>query len=395
MIVNDGAMNVRLRACKNIADLRLRARKKLPAPMFHYIDGGSDDEWTMHRSTAAFEEWQLIPDCLEDVSRIDLRTRLLGKELDLPLVLSPTGMTRLFHRDKEIGVCRAAEKHGAAYSLSTLATTSLEKVSEHSGGPKIFQIYIFKDRGLTRELIQRCKASGFDALCLTVDTPLGGNRERDIVNGMTIPPRISLRNALSYASSFEWLLHLVLSPGLKLENVAHRADALGKGTVGLVEYVNDQLDRSVTWDDAAALVEEWDGPFILKGLLSGKAARRAMEIGVSALMISNHGGRQLEATPAPIDSLPHIRDAIGGEMELIVDGGIRRGTHVIKALALGANACAIGRPYLYGLAAGGQAGVERSIEILRAEIERSMALLGVSSVEEIDASHICRVGPVR
>ena len=385
---------MRLSSCKNIEDLRRRAQRILPAPMFHYIDGGADDEWTLRRNSAAFEEWQLIPAYLADVSKIDLRTKLFGKTLELPFFLSPTGMSKLFHHEKELAACRAAEKFGTAYSLSTLATTSLEEIAKETDSPKIFQIYVFKDRGLTREFARRCKDASYDALCLTVDTPLGGNRERDVANGMTMPPRVSLANLISYAGSFRWLLNMALSPGFKLENVAQRADTLGKGSMGLVEYVNSQLDRSVTWQDAESLAREWGGPFIVKGLQSVEDVVRARDIGATAVMISNHGGRQLDGAPAPVDCLPRIRAAVGEDLELIVDGGIRRGTHVIKALALGANACSIGRPYLYGLAAGGQAGVEYALEILRSEIERSMALLGVSRVGELDGSRISRVGPM-
>ncbi len=381
-----------LKNCHNIADLRQRAKWKLPAPMFHYIDGGADDEWTLRRNTAAFDEWELLPSYLKNIEHIDLETTVLGTTLDLPFFLAPTGMSRLFHHEKELGACRAADKYSTLYSLSTLATTSLEQVSAETAGPKMFQIYILKDRELTREFVQRCKDSGYQALCLTVDTPLAGNRERDLVNGMTMPPRITPRNFFSYGLSFEWLFNLIRDPDFKLANVAHRVDALGKGAMGLIDYVNGQLDRTVTWEDAAWLVEQWDGPFVLKGLQTVEDVKHARDIGASGVMVSNHGGRQLEGTPAPVDCLPALRDAIGDDLELIADGGIRRGTHILKALALGANACSIGRPYLYGLAAGGQLGAERALEILKSEIERDMALLGVTNVNELGPTHVRRVG---
>ena len=377
-----------LEQCHNIADLRRVAKRKLPAPMFHYIDGGADDEWSLVRNTNAFEEYQLLPNYLKDVGHIDLKTKLLGTTMDVPFLLSPTGMSRLFHHHKELGVCRAAEKFGALYSVSSMATTSLEDIAGATSSPKIFQVYIFKDRGLTSEFVQRCKTAGYQALCLTVDTMVAGNRERDLVNGMTMPPKISPRNALAYAIRLGWLLNLLLHPQFKLANVAHRVDALGKGAMGLIDYVNSQFDRTVTWDDAAWLVEQWGGPFIIKGIQSPADAKRAKEIGATAIMISNHGGRQLDATPAPIDCVAPIRNSVGDSLELIVDGGIRRGTHIIKALAQGADACAFGRPYLYGLAAGGQAGVERVLSLFKEELERSMALLGVSSIDEINASHL-------
>ena len=377
-----------LNNCHNIADLRRRAKKALPRPMFDYIDGGSDDEWSLQRNTDAFNDYELLPNHLNNIENISLNTKLLGLELDLPFFLAPTGMTRLFHHEKELGVCRAAEKFGALYSLSTLATTSLEEVAAATASPKMFQIYMLKDRELTREFVQRCKASHYNVLCLTVDTMIAGNRERDLVNGMTMPPKITPKNLLSYATSFNWLFHLALDPDFKLANVAHRVDALGGGAMGLIDYVNSQFDRSVTWDDLAWLIEQWDGPFVIKGLQSPADAKRAVDVGASAIMVSNHGGRQLDTTPAPIDCIAPIRDAIGDQLELIMDGGIRRGTHIIKALAQGADACSIGRPYLYGLAAGGQKGVERALSLLKAEVERDMALLGVSSISEIQGHHL-------
>ncbi len=378
----------RLSQCHNISDLRKRAKSKLPAPMFHYIDGGADDEWSMRRNTEAFDDYELLPNYLRNVDNIDLKTRVLGTELQLPFFLSPTGMSRLFHHEKELGACRAADTFGTLYSLSTMATTSLEDVAAETAGPKMFQIYILKDRELTREFVQRCKNSGYQALCLTVDTPLAGNRERDLYNGMTMPPKITPRNFFSYGTSFEWLYNLTQDSDFRLANVVHRVDALGKGAMALIDYVNSQFDRTVTWEDAAWLAEQWDGPFVIKGIQSPADARRAAEIGASALMISNHGGRQLEGAPAPVDCIAPIRDAVGSQLELIVDGGIRRGIHIIKALAQGADACSIGRPYLYGLASGGQQGVERALTLLKNELERSMALLGVNAVSELGPEHL-------
>ena len=379
-----------LASCHNIADLRRMAQRRLPAPLFHYIDGGADDEWTLRRSTEAFGDYELIPECLNDVAKIDLTTRVLGCDLELPFVLSPTGMSRLFHHDKELGVARAAAKLGTLYSLSTMATTSIEDVGAATAGPKMFQIYILKDRELTREFVQRCKQAGYDALCLTVDTPVAGNRERDRVTGMVMPPRLTWRSLLSFALHPQWSLQFLLKPDFHLANVVHRVDAIGSGTISLIDYVNSQFDRSVTWDDAAWLVEQWGGPFAIKGILSSNDARRARDIGASAVMLSNHGGRQLDATPAPIDCIAPIRDAVGNDLEIILDGGIRRGTHVIKALALGANACSIGRAYLYGLSAGGQAGVERALELLKDEVERDLTLLGCRSVADLAETHVRR-----
>jgi L-lactate dehydrogenase (cytochrome) len=325
-----------------------------------------------------------MPSQLRDVSNIDLTTRVLGHDLAVPFLLSPTGSSRLIHHDKEIGVARAAEKFGALYTISTMGNTSLEDIATLSDGPLMFQIYILRDRELTREFVRRTKAAGIHALCLTVDISVAGNRERDLVSGMTMPPRLTPQSLWSYATHPRWGLSFLLHPEFRLANVDHRVDAIGKGSMALIEYVNSQFDRSVTWDDVAWLAEQWNGPFVIKGLLSPEDARRARDVGATALMISNHGGRQLDSAPAPMDCIGAIRDAVGSDLELILDGGIRRGTHILKAIAGGANAVSIGRPYLYGLAAGGQDGVMRALEILRSEVARSMALMGCASIEEID-----------
>jgi L-lactate dehydrogenase (cytochrome) len=369
------------------------AKRRLPAPMFHYIDGGADDEWSLRRNTAAFESYQLWPNYLRDISAVDLGTTVLGQRLSWPVFLAPTGMSRLFHHEAEPAAARAAQKFGTLYTLSTMGTTRIEEIAAQGPGPWMFQIYILKDRGLTAEFVARCKAAKFQALCLTVDTALAGNRERDRVTGMTLPPRFTLKSFASFAAHPRWAFHLLRNPDFQLANVAHRATSLSKTTVSLIDYVNGQFDRTVTWDDVAWLVREWGGPFVLKGIQSPADARRAVEVGVSAVMISNHGGRQLDSAPAPVDCVVPIREAVGDRLELIVDGGIRRGTHVIKALALGANACSIGRAYLYGLAAGGQEGVERAIGLLRAEVERSLALLGCRALAELRPSHVAPVSP--
>ncbi len=382
-----------LEKCHNQSDLRMAAKKRLPSPIFNYMDGGSDDEWTLKRNTLAFDDYELLPRYLRNVEQIDLTTRVLGVTLDLPVFLAPTGMSRLFHHDREIAVAKAAEKYGTLYSLSTLGTASIEEIAQVSSGPKMFQIYILKDRELTREFMQRCKDSDYDVMCLTVDLPMAGNRERDLVSGFTMPPRFSLKSLWSFATHPYWTMHLALNPDFELKNVVHRVDAIGKkNTVSLIAYVNDQLDRTVTWEDAAWLAEQWDGPFVIKGLQTGEDAKRAVDAGASAIMISNHGGRQLESAPAPVDCIVPIREAVGDSLELIVDGGIKRGTHIIKALALGANACSIGKGYLYGLGAGGQKGVERALELYRSELLRDMALMGCIKIPDINSQSIRRVG---
>ena len=379
-----------LSRCYSVDDLRYLAWRKLPAPLFHYIDGGADDEVTLRRNTAAFDDYAFMPRTLSDVSSMDTSTTLFGKRIKLPLILSPTGMSRLFHHAAEPAVARAAARAGTIYSLSTMATTRLEDIARVSDGPKMFQVYLFKDKGLTAEFVERCGAARYDALCLTIDTPLAGNRERDRVTGMEMPPRFTLRSLLSFASHPGWSLGYLRNPDFDIKNVSHRVDALEGKSISLIEYVNNQFDRSVGWGDVAALRARWAGPFVVKGVQSIIDAKRAIDAGASALMISNHGGRQLDGTMAPVDLIPRIRAAVGGNVELIVDGGVRRGSHVVKALALGANACSVGRAYLYGLAAGGEAGVDRSLALLGEEIERNMSLLGATSVSEISAELVER-----
>lgn len=381
-------MTASLSRCFNIEDLRSLAKRRLPAPMFHYIDGGSDDERTLVRNSEAFADYHLLPECLADVAAIDTSVDLFGQRLALPFFLAPTGMSRLFHHDKELAAARAAEAFGTLYSLSTLGTTSLEDIAEATASPKMFQLYILKDRGLTLEFVERCKAAKYDALCLTVDMAVAGNRERDLRSGMVMPPRFGAGGLLSFASRPGWSMRLVTHREFRLANVAHRVDALGSGAMGLIDYVNSQFDRSVTWADVAWLRGQWAGPLVLKGILSPADAERARDCGADAVMVSNHGGRQLDGAPAPVEMLRPIRDRVGDAIQLVLDGGIRRGTDIVKALALGADACSIGKAYLYGLGAGGQAGVERAIALLRAELGRAMALLGCAHIADIDERHV-------
>ncbi len=378
--------------CHNIQDLQRRARATLPHPIYDYLEGGADDEWSLKRNTSAFDNWQFLPNTLMNVASVNPATRLLGHKLAGPILLSPTGMSRLFHHDKEFAAARAAERFGTFYGLSAMGSTRIEELADSSHGLKFFQVYIFKDRGLTREFLAKSKQGGYQALCLTVDTPIAGNRERDIYSGMTIPPRPTLRALAGFATKWRWLAGLAKNRDFFIANVADRLNATERGTSSIIDFVNKQFDPSISWQDLEWLASEWDGPLILKGVLSPDDARRAQRIGVSAIMVSNHGGRQLECAAAPIDCIPALRDAVGNDLELILDGGIRRGTHVVKALAMGADACSIGRPYLYGLAAGGEAGVLKALEILQAETIRTMALLGATAIDEINQSHLVPVG---
>ncbi len=374
-------------AARNIADLERRAARRLPAPIWHYLQGGADDEWTTARNTSAFERYALVPDVLIDVTRVDASVQLLGHRYPLPLLLSPTGMSQLFHTDGELAVARAAAAHQILYSLSTMATATIEDVAT-AGGPRMFQLYCFRDRGLTLDLLSRAQAAGYVAICLTVDTPLAGNRERDIATGMALPPRFTLRTLLQFAAHPRWVLPKLFGRPFDLANVTRYAPSVSRQRTGVMEYVNSQMDRSIGWKDLEWLRSNWTGALVVKGVLSAADARRAAEFGCEGVMISNHGGRQLDGAISPIEQLASIRDAVGDSLSLILDGGVRRGTHVLKAIALGATACAIGRPYLFGLAAGGERGVTRAIEIFREEIERGMALMGCTSLEMLGRRHL-------
>ncbi|MEZ5528791.1 MAG: alpha-hydroxy acid oxidase [Porticoccaceae bacterium] len=382
----------RLSRCFNIDDLRKLAKKRLPASLFGYIDGGSDDEYTLRRNTSAFDRYGLMQRALVDVSKIDLSTTVLGRKVDWPVLCAPTGMSRMFHHEGERAVAREAAKSGTFYSLSTLSTTSIEDVGRETDGPKMFQVYVHRDRELSREFVQRAKTAGFDALCLTVDLPAHGNRERDLRTGMTLPPKLTAKSVLDVLMHPAWVYHYLTTDTIELANVVHKIRE-GSGEVSnLLQYVSKQFDPTVSWEDAQWMKSLWDGPFVLKGIMSVDDAKRAVEIGASAIVISNHGGRQLDSSPATIEMLPKIVDAVGGQIEIILDSGIRRGTHVLKALALGANACMIGRSYLYGLAAGGQPGVARALQLLRTEIELDMKLMGCRSLADVTADCLYQPG---
>lgn len=386
--IDDAVSRWCLKRSHNVRDLRRWAKFRVPKPMFHYMDGAADDEVTLDRNTRDFERYELLPRYLVDVSEVDPSTTVMGAPIDFPVFCAPTGMSRLFNNDGELAVAAAAAKAGTAYSLSTVSTYSLEQVAEVCPAPKFFQIYVFRDRGLVTEFVDRCRAADYHGLCLTVDVPVPGNRERDLYTGMVIPPKLSLASYLDFFLHPLWSLKYVLSEDFQLANVAHRAPVDERDVTTLVGYLAQQFDPGVNWDDAAWMIEQWNGPFAIKGVCCVEDAVKAAEIGATAVMLSNHGGRQLDGAASPVSLLADVKDAVGDKLEVILDGGVRRGTDVIKALALGAQACMIGRAYLYGLGAGGEAGVTRALELLRAEIVRDMALLGVTKVDEIGEEHI-------
>jgi len=377
-----------LKDCHNVEDFRKLAKKKLPSPIFHYIDGGSDDEITLKRNTESFNKCDLIPNVLTDVSNIDLSTTVLGQKIDFPLFLAATAMHRLYHHHGEKAAAKAAEKMGTIFGTSTMATTSIEQIGELTNGPKLFQLYIHKDKGLTNNLIERCKKAGFNSMCLTVDTVVAGNRERDHRTGFSTPPRLTLGSLLSFVLHPQWTFNHFIGEKFKLANLIHTTEKGSSIDKSVIDYINEQFDPAMNWKDAEYCVKKWGGPFALKGVMSVEDAKKAIDIGCTAVMISNHGGRQLDGSRAPFDQLAEIVDAVGDKIEVILDGGIRRGTHVLKALALGAKACSFGKGYLFALGAAGQQGVETILQKMKAEINRDMILMGCKSIKDLNRSKI-------
>ena len=377
-----------LNDCYNFNDFRKLAKKNLPAPIFHYIDGGSDDETTLRRNTESFAKCDLVPNILASVGEPDLSTTVFGEKIDLPLFLSPVAMQRLFHHEGDKASARAAEKFGTFYSMSTMANSTIEEISNISGGPKMFQIYIHKIKGLTDNLIDRCKSSGFKAMCLTVDTVVAGNRERDHRWGFTTPPKLTLKSILGFMMRPKWAFNYLTHEKFQLANVVNFTKKGTSIAKGVMEYINEQYDPAMNWKDAEYCIKRWGGPFAIKGVMSVEDAKRAVDIGASAILLSNHGGRQLDGSRSPFDQLPAIADAVGGKLEIILDGGIRRGTHVLKALSLGATACSFGKGFLFALSAGGQKGVEAILQRMHDEIRRDMILLGCKNIKELNKSKI-------
>ena len=377
-----------LKNCYNFEDFRKLAKKRLPAPIFHYIDGGADDETTLKRNTNSFDDCDLIPNIPRSVGEPDLSTTVFGRKIDMPIFLSPTAMQSLYHPDGDKASARAAEKFGTMYSMSTMASFSIEEIANISSGPKLFQLYIHKDKSFTDDLIDRCKRANFDGLCLTVDTLVAGNRERDHRTGFTTPPKFTLESIMNFAMRPGWLFRYFTNKKFELANIKHKTDKGTNITKSVIDYVNEQYDPQMNWEDAEYCIKKWDGPFALKGVMSVEDAKRAVDIGCTAIIISNHGGRQLDGSRTPFDQLKAISDAVGDKLEIILDGGVRRGTHVLKALAAGATACSFGKAFLFSLGAGGQQGVERLLQNMHDEIRRNMILMGCKSVKELDRSKI-------
>ena len=377
-----------IKNCHNVEDFRRLAKRRLPGPIFHYIDGAADDEITYRRNTESFDKCDLIPNVLSGVDKIDMSTTVMGQKLDMPLYCAPTALQRLFHHDGEVAVAKAAEKHGTLFGISSLGTAGIEEISKLVKTPKLFQLYVHKDKGLNNALIEKCKDSKFDAIAVTVDTAVGGNRERDLRTGFTIPMKLNLASIFSFAIHPMWAINYFTKPKWELSNLKDHVSEGTKVMTTIGDYFTKMLDNSLSWKDVEVINKQWGGQFAIKGVMSVEDAKKAVDVGATAIMISNHGGRQLDGSRSPFDQLAEIVDAVGDKIDVICEGGIRRGTHVLKALSLGAKACSGGRMYLYALAAGGQKGVERSLTNLRNEIERDMKLMGVSNIQELTRKNL-------
>ena len=374
----------------SIDDLRLMAKDRLPGGVFDYIDGGAESEQTLRNNRQRFGDYNFRPRVLRDVENIDTSTQLLGRTIPLPLILAPTGFTRIGHSEGELATSRAAARLGIPYTLSTLGTRSIEEVAAVCNGPKWFQVYVWRDRGLVKEMIDRARDADYEAICITVDLATLGRRERDVRRGFTLPPQIGLDTIIDGIRHPGWTWNFVRSEPIVFANVTSSKNQNVTDAVALSDYTTKQLDPSLNWKDIEWFRSIWDGPIIVKGIQDVEDAKIAADIGIESIALSNHGGRQLDAAPAPIDLVPQAAQAVGDQVEIICDGGIRRGADMVKALALGASACMVGKAYLYGLGAAGEPGVDKALGFLQDEFVRTMTLIGASSVDDLTPSAVTR-----
>ena len=378
---------MRLSDCHNFHDFRALAQRRLPGPIFNYIDGAADDESTHRWNTASFDRCDLVPNVLRGVETVDISVTIMGQKLATPFYCSPTALQRLFHHDGERAVAAAAAKYGTMFGVSSLGTVSLEELRRKYATPQVYQFYFHKDRGLNRAMMQRAKEAGVNVMMLTVDSITGGNRERDLRTGFSIPFRLTLGGMMQFALRPLWGINYVTHERFKLPQLDGHVDMSG-GAMSIGRYFTEMLDPSMNWGDVAEMVRLWNGHFCLKGVMSVADARRAAEIGCTGIVLSNHGGRQLDGSRAAFDQLAEVVDAVGDRIDVIMDGGVQRGTHVLKALSLGAKAVGIGRYYLYPLGAAGQAGVERALGLMQTEIVRGMKLMGCSSIDQLSRDNL-------
>jgi len=373
--------------CFNFHDFRRLARRRLPGPIFDYIDGAADDETTYRRNTQAFESCDLVPNVLRGVENVDLSVTVMGRKLALPVFCSPTALQRLFHHDGERAVAAAAAKYGTMFGVSSLGTVSLEELRKAYTTPQVYQFYLHKDRGLNRAMLQRAKDAGVDIMMFTVDSITGGNRERDLRTGFSIPFRLTPTGMLQFALKPRWGINYLTHERFRLPQLDAHIDMSGSA-LSISRYFTDMLDPSMNWDAVAETVRQWDGQFCLKGVMSAADAKRAAEIGCTGVVVSNHGGRQLDGSRASFDQLAEIVDAAGDRLDILMDGGVQRGTHVLKALSLGAKAVGVGRYYLYPLAAAGQVGVERALGLMQTELQRDMKLMGCTAIGQLSRDNL-------
>lgn len=378
---------MRLQDCQNFHDFRALAKRRLPGPIFNYIDGAADDEVTLRRNSESFEHCDLVPNVLRGVQDVDMSVTVMGQKLAMPVYCSPTALQRLFHHDGENAVAAAASKFGTMFGVSSLGTVSLEQIRKTFSGPQVYQFYFHKDRGLNQAMMQRARDAGVNVMMLTVDSITGGNRERDLRTGFSIPFKLNLAGISQFAMKPAWALNYLTHERFRLPQLDEHVDMSG-GAMSIGRYFTEMLDPAMTWDDVAQMVKSWNGQFCLKGIMSVEDAKRAVDIGCTGIILSNHGGRQLDGSRSGFDQLAEIVDAVGDRIDVMMDGGIQRGTHVLKALSLGAKAVGVGRYYLYPLAAAGQPGVERALEKLRTEMERGMKLMGCTSVSQLTRENL-------
>ena len=378
---------MRLRDCHNFHDFRRLAKRRLPGPIFDYIDGAADDEVTLRRNTASFEKCDLLPSVLRGVETVDMSVTVMGQKLSMPVYCSPTALQRLFHHEGERAVAGAAAKYGTMFGASSLGTVSMEQLRKKHTTPQAYQFYYHKDRGLNQAMLQRAKEAGVDVMMLAVDSITGGNRERDLRTGFSIPFKLTLGGMFQFAIKPVWGLNYLSHERFELPQLDSHVD-MGGGAMSIARYFTEMLDPSMNWDDVAEMVRLWNGQFCLKGIMTVADAKRAVELGCTGIILSNHGGRQLDGSRAAFDQLSEIVDAVGDRIDVIMDGGVQRGTHVLKALSRGAKAVGVGRYYLFPLAAAGQAGVERALGLMRAEIERGMKLMGCRSIDQLSRENL-------
>jgi L-lactate dehydrogenase (cytochrome) len=378
---------MRLSDCHNFQDFRQLARRRLPGPIFNYIDGAADDEVTYRRNTASFETCDLVPNVLRGVETVDLSVTVMGQTLAVPVYCSPTALQRLFHHQGERAVAAAAARYGTMFGVSSLVTVSLEELRKAHDTPQVYQFYFHKDRGLNRAMLQRAKDAGVEVMMLTVDSITGGNRERDLRTGFSIPFRLSLAGMLQFVMKPAWGINYLTHEPFKLPQLDAHVDMSG-GALSIGRYFTEMLDPSMNWADVADMVRQWNGQFCLKGVMSVADAKRAVEIGCTGIVVSNHGGRQLDGSRASFDQLAEIVDAVGDRIDVLMDGGVQRGSHVLKALSVGAKAVGLGRYYLYPLAAAGQEGVEHALGLMRTEIERDLKLMGCTAIGQLSRGNL-------